>query len=157
WPSLQLDAANSIVNKLLVAQAAEVNDVKGVTFPYPPASFVKYQKEHPEIEALPITEVAGKLGVKRLIYVEINDLSTRADGGAALFLGRIDASMKIIEIDDKGVGTVGYGEEGIKTQFPEKAPREGVLNANDRAMYVGSVNVATTEIVKRLIQHPEED
>ena len=157
WPNLQVDAGNSIINKLLIAQQADVKDMKGVKFPYPPASFVKYQREHPELDAVPVTEYAGKLGVERLIYVEVNDLSTRADGGSQLYLGKIDATLKVIEMDDKKVGTIGFSEEGMKSQFPEKAPREGVLNANDRAMYAGAVNSMTNDVVKRLIQHPSEE
>ena len=157
WPNLQLDAGNSIINKLLIAQQADVKDMKGVTFPYPPASFVKYQREHPELDAIPVTEFAGKLGVERLIYVEIVDLSTRADGGSNLYLGRINATLKVIEVDDKKHGTLGFSEENIKGQFPEKATREGVLNSNDRLMYAGAVNIATNEIVKRLIRHPAEE
>lgn len=157
WPNLQLDTGNSIINKLLVAQQAEVKDMTGVTFPFPPASFVKYQREHPELDAIPVTEYAGKLGVQRLIYVEIKDLSTRADGGSNLFLGRINAALKIIEIDDKKAGKLGYQEDNIRAQFPEKAQKEGILNGNDRLMYTGAVNIATNEIVKRLIRHPAED
>jgi hypothetical protein len=157
WPNLQLDAGNSIIYKLLIAQQAESKELIGTTFPYPPGSFVKYQREHPELDAIPVTEYAGKLGVDRLIYVEINDLSTRADGGSNLFLGRIDASLKIIEIDDKKAGKLGYSEQYIKAQYPEKAQKEGVLNGNDRIMYAGAVNTATNEIVKRLIKHPAEE
>lgn len=153
WPNLQLDAGNSIQNKLLVAQQSDVKDLKGTTFPYPPASFIKYQKEHPEIETMSVADVAPKLGVERLLYVEITDLSTRAEGGSTLFLGRVKATLKIIEVDKK-IGTVAYSESEIKAQFPAKAPAEGVLNANDRAMYVGGVNEITTELVTRLIQHP---
>lgn len=156
WPNLQVDTANNVINKLLAAQAAEVKDLKSTTYPYPPASYVKYQKEHPETDVQPVTQFAGKLGVQRLIYIEVNDLSTRADGGAVLFLGNIAVTLKIIEIDDKGVGTVAFSEN-IKKQFPDKAPKEGILNAADRTMYLGSVNAVTTEIVKRLIQHPDDD
>ncbi|MGC4031718.1 MAG: hypothetical protein QM754_08290 [Tepidisphaeraceae bacterium] len=153
WPNLQLDAGNSIQNKLIIAQQSDVKDLKGTTFPYPPASFIKYQKEHPEIETMAVTDVAAKLGVQRLIYVEITDLSTRAEGGSTLFLGRAKATLKVLEVE-KGVGTVGYSEAEIKAQFPENAPVEGVINANDRAMYIGAINNITTELVKRLIQHP---
>ena len=156
WPSLQLDTGNNIINKLLAAEAAEVKDLKGTKYPFPPASYVKYQKEHPETDVEPVTQFAGKLGVDRLIYIEVNDLSTRADGGAALFLGNIAVTMKVIEINAKGVGTVAYSEV-IKSQFPDKAPKEGILNAADRTMYMGSVNAVTTEIVKRLIKHPDDD
>jgi len=155
WPTIQLDIANSIMTKLKVAQEAKSKELEGTTFPYPAASFVKYQKEHPGLEALPITEVAPRFGVDRVIYIEVNDFSTRADGAVALYLGKIDVAMKILEVD-KGKSKSVYDEASIKSQFPDKATKEGVLNSSDRAMYGGTINAVTTDIVTRLIQHPDD-
>ncbi|MGN6505848.1 MAG: hypothetical protein ACTHM6_09820 [Tepidisphaeraceae bacterium] len=155
WPNLPLDMSNSIVNKLQQAIDAESKDVEGLKFPYPPASYVKYQKEHPAIENEPITSVAPRLGITRLIYVEVNDLSTRSDNGVALFLGRMNCTMKVIEIKD-GKAKVAYQEDNIHVQYPEFAPKEGMLNKDDRTMYGGALDMMTSEIVKRLIQHPDD-
>ena len=156
WPNLQIDLGNGIISKLLIAQDAKVKDVKGTTFPYPPASFVKFQKEHPEIENAPVTEVAPRLGVQRLIYVEVNSLSTRAEGAIALYLGKMDVTMHVIEVDANGKAKSAYDEDRITAQFPEKATSEGVLNGNERMMYGGVLDSISTEVVKRLIQHPDD-
>ena len=156
WTSLPLDLGNSVLNKLVISQAAKIKDVKDTTFPYPPASFVKFQKEHPELANAPITEFAPRLGVQRLIYVEVNELSTRAEGAIALYLGKMNVSMHVIEIDEHGVAKSVYDEDRIMAQFPEKATSEGVLNGNDRMMYGGVMDAVSTEIAKRLIQHPDD-
>ena len=158
WPNLRIDMGNSIMSKLKTAQAAAGKDSKellGTTFPYPAASFVKYQKDHPGLDALPITDVAPRLGVDRLIYIEVNDFSTRADGSIALYLGKIDVAMKIIEVEG-GKGKSAYDEGSVKSQFPDKATKEGVLNSSDRAIYGGTVDAITTDIVTRLITHPDD-
>ena len=155
WPNLPLDMSTSVVSKLQAAQKDKVKDVLGVTYPYPPASYVKYQKDHPEIGNLPITTVAEKLGIDRLIYIEVNDLSTRSDNGVALYLGRMDCTLKIVEVKD-GLGKIAYEEDGIRVQFPEKAPKEGLLAADDRKIYAGSLDSMTTAITKRLLQHADD-
>lgn len=156
WPNLQLDMGNSIMSKLKQAVEAKMPELLGATFPYPAASFVKFQKEHPGLDALPITDVAPRLGVDRLIYVEVNDFSTRADGAVALFLGKMDVSLKIVEITD-GKGKSAYDEGSVTSQFPDKATKEGVLNSTDRAIYGGTVDAITTQIVTRLVTHPDVD
>src|SRR5687767_3592168 len=56
WPTLQLDLANTVQKKLTDFQKAgkrEAKTLAGSSFPVLPASIVRYQKDHPEIEAMP--------------------------------------------------------------------------------------------------------
>ncbi|MBC7783137.1 MAG: hypothetical protein H7144_04795 [Burkholderiales bacterium] len=154
WPGLPLDLANSLDAKLKEAQAAKQKELEGTTFPYQPRSFVRYQKEHPGINALPIIDVAPKLDVARLVYVEVNSFSSRADGAVAMYLGQMDASIKVIEVEN-GVAKLGYSESGIRIQYPRSAPREGQLNQTDRAMYAGSINEMSTELAIIFFRHPD--
>jgi len=158
FPSLHLDIANSLEAKLKDAQKVQAEDklvdLAGTTFPYQPRSFVRYQKEHPGIEALPITEVAPRLGVQRLIYVQVNSFSTRADGTIAMFLGQIDVTLQVVEVEN-GVATIAYNEPAIRVKFPKKSPQEGELNKSDQYMYVGTVGEVTTELAVRFFQHPD--
>ncbi len=158
FPSLQLDIANSLDNKLKEAQKAEAEnkqtDLTGTTFPYQPRSIVRYQKERPGIEALPITDVAPKLGVQRLIYVQVNSFTTRAEGTVAMYLGQIDTTLQVIEVED-GKATVAFTEPNIRVKFPRSAPKEGELNKSDQFMYVGTVGEITTELAVRFFQHPD--
>src|SRR5687768_9228015 len=90
WPMIQLDLANTVQQKLTDFQKGKGRESKtlvGTTFPVLPASIVRYQKDHPEIEAMPVTDIAPRLGVKRLIYVELEDFATRSNQQVALYRG----------------------------------------------------------------------
>ncbi len=156
WPTMQLDLAGALETKLKEAQTAKVKDLEGTTFPWPAASYIKYRLAHPEIDSMPITDVVPRFkGVTRLLFVEVNGFSTRAEGTTQLFLGQVDVTMRIIEVKD-GKGTIGYEEAHIGAKYPESATREGVLGSSDNIIYRGSINVVSREVVTRLIQHPDD-
>jgi len=62
WPTLQLDIANGIDHKIRAQTVDDKGKPKaksllGVAYPYPPASFVRYQQDHPETQAMSITDL----------------------------------------------------------------------------------------------------
>jgi hypothetical protein len=154
WPTLQLDLANSIDHKLQEQSVdakgkPKAKTLLGVKYPYPPASIIRYQQDHPDVEALPVTDVAPKLHVSRLIYVELEDFATRSGQAVELFRGRGKATVRIIEIDPEGqTAHVAYTWENIQATYPPKAPSEGVPNAGDQRIYVGTVDALGTEIAQ---------
>ena len=155
WPTLQRDMGNSIAFKIKAAQDTKAEELVGTTFPYQPDSFIRYQREHPEVEVLPIVEVAPKLAVSRLIYVEINSFSTRPPGGSvALFLGQTDISLKVIEVAD-GKAKIAYHEDHIQVQFPKSAPKEGAINQNEATIYRGVLDSISSEVALRFVRHPD--
>ena len=150
WPSVQIDLASLVQDRLAKSGAKEI---KGTTFPVQPGSIVRYQRDHPGTEAVPITEIAPKLGVSRLIYIEVEGLSTRSDMSLQMYRGNITATLKVVEIAPDGTATVPYQENGIRAFFPPKSPPDGVLNSNDIVMYHGVVGALSDEIVNRLTTH----
>src|SRR5437867_11282410 len=67
WPSLQIDLANGIDHKLKEQTTdakgkPKAKTLAGVTYPVQPGSIARYQMDHPEVEAMPVAEVAPKLG-----------------------------------------------------------------------------------------------
>lgn len=155
WPNLQLELASTIDQKLRQAMKNGTEELKGTTFPYQPASFIKFQMEHPEVEALPIVDVAPRLGVSRLVYVEINSFSTRANESTVLFLGHMDVNLKVVAVEN-GVGKVVYEEPGIRVRYPRHATREGELDKGDRAMYIGTLDEISTQVAVRFFKHPDD-
>lgn len=147
WPGLQLDLANSLQNKLASVKQEEL---KNTSYPVRPASVARYQLDHPEIESQPVTQVAPKLGVTRLIYLEIEDFTTRSVDSLELYRGSMTASLKIIEVDGKAA-RIGYEEDNIRAIFPPKAPAEGLPQGNDYKFYLGTVDAFSTEVMRRLI------
>ena len=159
WPMVQLHLANSVQKKLNDFQQGKGREAKtlvGTTFPVLPASIVRYQKDHPEIEAMPITEVAPKLRVKRLIYVELEDFATRSEQSLALFRGTGNATVKVIEVHNADA-TVAFEQNNVKTAFPPKAPPEGTTAFGDARIYAGTIDALATEIARLFVQYQLEE
>jgi hypothetical protein len=157
YPGMQLDTASGIQNKLELAQKEQIKDLEGTKFPVKPASIVRYQMDHPEIEALKLTDVAPKLGVNRLIYIEIEDFATRPHPGVELYRGSMSGTIKVVEIaPDRSAKTV-YQENDVRAIFPPKSPEDGVLTGDDYRIYVGTVDAFTTEVAKRFAQHEAQE
>jgi hypothetical protein len=160
WSSrIQQDLARSVQRKLAEsAETGKVDELKGTTFPVKPESIVKFQRDHPEIEDAPIAQVAPRLGVSRLIYVELEDFGTRPDGGVDLFRGQAEATVKVIEVDAAtGTAKLAYEENGVKASFPPQAPPEGMPSIGDYKTYIGTVDALATQISLRFVPHKEEE
>ena len=159
WPTIQLDLANTVQKKLTDFQKGKGREAKtliGTSFPVMPASIVRYQKDHPEIEAMPITEIAPRLGVKRLIYVELEDFATRSDQQLALFRGTANCTVKVVEVHN-GEATAAFEQNNVTTHFPPKVPPEGTSAFGDRRIYVGTIDALATEIARLFVQYQLEE
>ncbi len=155
WPSIQLDLAGGIQARLIEAQKAKSEDLKESTFPVMPASIIRWQREHPGYEAESITEVASRLGVQRLIYVEITRFGTRAGNSVNLFRGSATVTLKVIEVNESK-GKIAHEQPDISTFFPKTSTPDGSPNGTDSAMYVGTVQRLADELAKRFVEHPED-
>lgn len=150
WGTIQLDLANSVEQVLVESKAEET---KGMTWPFPPASYVKFMRDHPGLESAPITEIAPKFGVSRVIYIEVQNFRTRSQRELELFRGEATMSLKIIEIDPSGVARTAFAEDSIKAIFPDWSPVDGVPSIGDNKTYVGTVEAMATQIANRLMTH----
>ena len=85
YPRLSLDLASRIQSNLEKARdegsGRQRKELEGLQFTIVPESIVKYQKRDPTLNMRPITSIAPRLDVDRLIYVEVMDFTTQ--GGAA--------------------------------------------------------------------------
>jgi hypothetical protein len=162
FPRIALDTATGIQNRLTNPvddkgkPKGMSRELKGARFPYIPASVVRYQVEHPEVEGMAITEVAPKLGVSRLIYLEIEQFQTRSDSAVELYRGTMIGTLRVVEVTD-GVAKVAYEENDVRVDFPKKAREEGVPELGDSKTYVGTINIFAQEVVNRFVEHPAEE
>jgi hypothetical protein len=152
WPDIQLDTAGSIQSKLEASQKAKAKELVGTTWPVLPATIVRYQRDHPEIEAYPITDVAPKLGVTRLIYIEIQEFRTRSVDAVELFRGSMSANIKIMEIAN-GKATVAYEQDGLRVVYPKKSPAEGAMDGQDVEIYGGTLDAFSDALCVKLMRH----
>lgn len=159
WSSrIQRDLARSVQSKLEEEVArGKVKELRGTSFPVKPESILKFQQDHPEIEDAPITEVAAKLGVDVLVYIELEDFTTRPDGGVDLFRGTGEATVKVIEIDPATkTAKIAFEENAVTSTFPPQAPPEGMPTIGDYKTYMGTVDALGGVIALRFIPHPED-
>lgn len=154
YPNLPLDLGNTIQVTLL--SKAKEDDVKEIQFPYEVRSVVRYQKEHPELEGRGVTEYAHRMsGLSRLVYVEINDFTTRSDTAVQLMRGAISANVKVVEIAN-GKSKVVYEINNLRTYFPPKQ-KDGVIDVPEQAIYVGTVKDMGLQIAQLFYGHVIED
>ena len=156
WPRLQYDITSGMLDKLQQAKTAKTPDFEGTTFPIKAPAMIRYQEDHPEMEAEPITEVAMRLGVTRLIYVEVSAFQTRSDLSVDLYRGSASGLVKVVEVNG-GKAKEGFEEDDIKTVFPRKSPEEGLPASSDDKIYTGTVDRFTGDLSVRFVPHPEED
>jgi hypothetical protein len=153
WPSIRLDLASALQKRL---QTSKDKELKGATFPVQPASIIRWQQDHPEHDGSPVQMIAPRLGVSRLIYIELENFATRSDLAVDLFRGSATATVKVVEIqDDKA--DIAYNEQNVTAAFPPKAPREGVPNAGDYKIYNGTIDAVANEIGKIFLRYEQED
>jgi hypothetical protein len=155
YPSLQLDMANSLTAKLR-AHSDKKKPLEGATFPHSPESVARFQLEHPETEFEPVELTAVRLGVTRVIYVEIDDLSTRSELSGELFRGAATGSIKVVEVAG-GKGKVVYEERDVSVLFPPSTPPEGLPRGNDYQMYVGVVDTLAERFQNRFVPYLQDD
>jgi hypothetical protein len=153
-PDASLDLSNALQNMLL-KQTGKDQPFFGSTFPLTPQAVVKFQTANPAAEFAPVESTAVRLKVSRLIYIELDDLTTRTDSAGELFLGTATASIKVVEIAG-GSGAVVYEERGIEVRYPPKAPPEGTLKGSDIQMYVGTIATLAERLSMRFIPHEME-
>jgi hypothetical protein len=159
---LQLDTAASIQAKLIQARDVKIKELENASFPILPESIVRYQREHPELDAVPAIEIAPRLRspnnvpVSRLIYVEFHKFGTRADQSIDLWRGGAEVTIRVFEVKD-GKATIGFEQDEVRAYYPKNAPPEGMPSGNDYKIYVGTVDAITTEVCKRFVPHPADD
>lgn len=157
YPGIQLDIASGLQHKLRLAQTkGKSKDLIDVTFPIRPESIVKYQQTYPQIEGMEMTDVAPKIGVQRLIYIEVDSFSTRPQPSIELFRGDITGTVKVFEVGPDGKAKLAFTDSDVHASFPKNAPVDGVPSVGDYPIYRGTLDAFTTELVHRFVQYEEE-
>jgi hypothetical protein len=157
WPRLQLDLSRGIESRLDdIAKGKDHPKYLDGTTLAAAESVVRYQRDHPEIESQSITDVAPKLAVTRLIYIEVLGFATRPEDSVELLRGTVSANLKVLDVKSDFAKVV-YEEENIKVAYPAKAPEEGLPNLSEIEIYEKTLDAFSIEILNRFIPHVEEN
>lgn len=153
YPTIQLDLAKMVRDRLQEKMKPEEEKKKNPPPPtrfIEPASVVRFQREHPGIEATPIEQVAPRLSVERVVYVELERFETQSPRSVMLLKGSARASLRIVEVVNRKA-TVVLEEVGIKADYPPHAP-EGVMASdqyNIRSVYDGTLSLLADRLANR--------
>lgn len=156
-PTLRLDIANGVHQRLIAAQKDKKKELELTAFPVEPRSIVRYQTEHPEVEIKPILDVAPIINVSRVIYVELTEFQTRPDGSLDLYRGLMAASVKVVEVDESGKSKLAYENDNVRVVFPKKSPPEGIPASNDIKIYQGTLDEFTKVVAELFYTHDVEE
>jgi hypothetical protein len=157
YPQMQMDIEGAVQDKIKTLQTTDnPPEFVGTTFPNSAESIFRTQEDHPELDAMTVTELASRLNVDRLIYVEVNDFSTKSEASDLLSRGTLSGNVEVVEIKD-GKAKLAYHEDNIEVIFPKDSPKEGIPNGDDYKIYQGTLDVFSTEIVNRFYDHLPPD
>jgi len=155
WPNVHLDIAQMIQSKLKVAQkTAKPKELLNTTFPVSPESVVRLQQDNPELAGESIEQIAPRLRVSRVIYVEIHNLQTRSTDADDLFRGEVNGSVRVVAVTN-GKGHVVFTRDNIRAVFPKNSPEEGMPNHTDYEMYRGVLDEFTTQAAVLFFAHEQ--
>jgi hypothetical protein len=153
-PSVAPDVAGGLQSKLQQAADDDAKEVRGITW-VKNAQILQYQQDHPELQSDSPEQIAAKLNVSRLIYVEIVSLSIHPNDSVDLSKGTALANLKVVEVAG-GKATMAYTNDNISGEYPPKSPPEGMPELSDDVVYAKSVDALTTEMAKVFITHPAD-
>src|ERR1051325_5591819 len=100
YSHIQLDLAKALTKKLedQLQPTKESKKDQKITFTLP-ASVVRYQREHPEINSMPIAEVAPRLQAQRVVFVELEEFSAYSPEAAMVLKGNAKATLRVVEVN----------------------------------------------------------
>jgi hypothetical protein len=154
-PAMQGEVARGLEDKLQQAANAGDDNVKAIVWTKAD-QILQFQEDHPELQTESAQEIAPRLNVTRLIYVEIESFSLHPNQTVDLTRGAIAADIKVLTVAG-GKAEMAYQESNIDVFYPPHSPPEGMTGLDDEEVYTKSVDTFTTDLAERFITHPAEE
>lgn len=156
-PALQLDVSTGVVAKLRGAQTSPdypAVELAGATFPADkgPSAMIAFQKNNPLYDSSSIADIAPKLGVSRLIYIEVEDFTLHPDDVIELDRGALNARIRVVEVAN-GKGKVAFSDT-VAVTFPPGSDM-GRAGLGEKVTYQGTVELFTEEVMKKFVTYEE--
>jgi hypothetical protein len=148
-PRIFADVANGLQNKLQQARDANVKELTGAKFVRTDL-ILQYQDAHPEAQSDSAEQVAAKLPLTRLIYVELASFTLHPNDSLDLSKGEAIADVKVVEVAG-GKAKMAYENDNISGVYPPNAPPEGLPGLSDDKVYQKTIDALTTEIAKQFM------
>lgn len=161
YPSLWLEVATRIQNRLETARdtgtARQRRELRELDFKIKPASFGRY-KDDPAIQMTPVRTLASRLGVERVIFVEIVDFATEGGLTAGMWRGEAKVNIQVYAVDpDSREAERVYDEPNRRVVFPPGGVAQGSTQLGAERTYAGLVLQIVDEVSKRFLSHSSEN
>ena len=152
--ALQLDVSRGVYEKLRKSQSKGADELAGAKFPRAaaPDAMVRFLYDNPKYSTDSIPDIAPRLGVNRLIYLEVDDFSLHPEEVPELYRGHLSALIRVIEVDQDGQSKVAF-EDRVQAVWPPNVPDEGRPDLGDRVTYIGTLEAFTTAVVQKFVTY----
>lgn len=150
---IQLDLAQAVDARLKQTQANKAEELAGTQFPRnaAPDAVFAFQRNYPQLEWEPVATVAPKLGVSRVIHVEVDAFTLHPDNVPELYRGELAARVQVVEVTG-GTGKVAF-DDRVTAVFPDDKNQAGTPNLDARATYRGTIDAFATAVLQRFVAY----
>ncbi len=126
--------ATLVINKAITARIAK--HVPGVTTTIPD-EIDAFQKQNPYWENMRYGELAEKLGVDRVVLVDLIEYQTHEPGNAYIWQGLVTANIGVIDADSRDPDNFVF-QNTVQARFPEKSDI-GLVDSDNDTIQLGLI------------------
>ena len=137
------------------ALSARISDTVPGARVVDPKQVTKFLDENPYWHTLLLSRLIERLGVERLVYVDIVEYQTNEPGNAALGQGKITANIGVLEAEAKEQGLDPDQfkfSELVSSMYPEDN-RFGVPDADRATIRLGLISTFSRDVVRLFSTH----
>ncbi|MHB1155480.1 MAG: hypothetical protein ACYC26_01440 [Phycisphaerales bacterium] len=145
FPQVQLEVGTAVSRAI----AADVPGVSVVD----PKQVVEFQTRNIYWNTVPYGQLMKKLGVQRLVFVEMVEYRTHEPGNQAMYRGVAAARIDVAEADGKNPDNVVYSTVA-NVAYPPNEP-EGIPDANELTIRKGMLDLFARAVAGRFHDHEE--
>ena len=127
------DAPRSIAQILAARLTTKIPGIRLLD----PAQLAQFQRKNPYWETLPPADLLHRLGVERLIWIDLAHLSLHEPGNAHVWQGTIVADVAVAEADSLHPNQFAY-RTTISARYPEQSTI-GLLDSHDATVQLGLI------------------
>lgn len=141
---------------LAIARGLTANIATGVqgSRPMDPTQVIAFQKENPYWLTVPYDQIIQRLGVDRLVIVDLVEFSLREPGNSHVWQGQLVANVGVAEANANDGNRLVFSTT-VKSRFPDNDSRVGVLNSSDKSIQLGLVANFSQQAANLFIDHEE--
>lgn len=119
-----------------------------------PADMTAFRNANPYWTTAPYGELIEKLGVERLVVVDLHEFRLNEPGNSVMFRGVINGTVEVVEAESADPDTPVYSQL-VTAAFPPNRPH-GVPEANPATIRKGAVDLFAMATAWKFCDHKEQ-